>query len=68
VARWCADRYALAHPGAIAIGLLLLAVTAPDRKTQKIPLSIRRSFTLGMPRGLLGSIGLMALHSSLESS
>jgi len=30
---------------------------------QKMPLRTRRSFTLGTPRGLLGSIGLMADHS-----
>ena len=30
---------------------------APDRKTQKMPLRTRRSFTRGTPRGLLGSIG-----------
>jgi hypothetical protein len=41
---------------------------APDRKTQKMPLRTRRSFTRGTPRGLLGSIGLMAVHSSSESS
>src|SRR5262249_8879654 len=40
----------------------------PDRKTQNMPLRTRRSFTRGTPRGLLGSIGLMAIHSSLESS
>jgi hypothetical protein len=33
---------------------------APDRKTQKMPLRTRRSFTRGTPRGLLGSTGLMA--------
>jgi hypothetical protein len=36
---------------------------APDRKTQKVPLRTRRSFTRGTTRGLLGSIGLMATHS-----
>lgn len=36
---------------------------APDRKTQKMPLRTRRSFTRGTPRGLFGSIGLMADHS-----
>ena len=36
---------------------------APDRSTQKMPLRTRRSFTRGTPRGLLGSIGLMAAHS-----
>jgi hypothetical protein len=36
---------------------------APERRTQKMPLSTRRSFTRRTPRGLLGSIGLMAVHS-----
>ena len=36
---------------------------APDRKTQKMPFRTRRSFTRGTPRGLFGSIGLMAAHS-----
>jgi hypothetical protein len=36
---------------------------APDRKTQKMPFSTRRSFTSGTPRGLFGSNGLMAAHS-----
>jgi len=36
---------------------------APERNTQKMPLRMRRSSTRGMPRGLLGSIGLMTLHS-----
>ena len=36
---------------------------APDRKTQKMPLRTRRSFTRGTPRGLFGSIGFMAVHS-----
>jgi hypothetical protein len=40
---------------------------APDRNTQKMPLRMRRSLTRGTPRGLFGSIGLMAVHSS-ESS
>src|SRR5262245_57347507 len=35
--------------------------SAPDRKTQKMPLRTRRSFTRGRPRGLLGSIGLMTV-------
>lgn len=34
-----------------------------ERKTQKMPLRTRRSFTRGTPRGLLGSMGLMAIHS-----
>ena len=33
------------------------------RQTQKMPLSTRRSFTRRTPRGLLGSIGLIAVHS-----
>jgi hypothetical protein len=32
---------------------------APDRKTQKMPLRTRRSFTRGTPRGLFGRNGLM---------
>src|SRR6516165_6356738 len=36
---------------------------APDRKTQKMPLRTRRSFTRGTQRGLFGSIGLKAVHS-----
>src|SRR5262249_61662012 len=36
---------------------------APDLKTQKMPLSTRRSFTRGTPRGLFGRNGLMAVHS-----
>src|SRR5262249_43966867 len=41
---------------------------APDRKTQKMPLRTRRSFTRGTPRGLFGNIGLMAAHSPSVSS
>jgi hypothetical protein len=33
-----------------------------------MPLSTRRSFTHRTPRGLLGSIGLMAVHSKSLSS
>ena len=33
------------------------------RKTQKTPLSTQRPLTRGTPRGLFGSIGLMATHS-----
>lgn len=33
---------------------------APERRTQKMPLSTRRSFTRGTPRGLFGRNGLMA--------
>ena len=40
-----------------------VAPRCPDRKTQKMPLRTRRSFTRGTPRGLFGSIGLMAVHS-----
>jgi hypothetical protein len=42
----------------------------PDRKTQNMPLRTRRSFTRarGTPRGLSGSIDLMADHSSSKSS
>src|SRR5215217_284507 len=36
---------------------------APDRRTQKMPLRTRRSFTRGTPRGLFGRNGLMAAHS-----
>jgi hypothetical protein len=36
--------------------------------TQKMPLRTRRSFTRGTPRGLFGSIGLIAIHSSSASS
>ena len=36
---------------------------APDRKTQKMPLRTRRSFTRGTPRGLFGRNGVMAVHS-----
>ena len=41
---------------------------APDRNIQKIPLRTRRSSTRGTPRGLLGSIASMTLHSLSESS
>jgi hypothetical protein len=33
-----------------------------------MPFRTRRSFTRGTPRGLLGSIGLMATHSQSASS
>jgi hypothetical protein len=36
---------------------------APERSTQKMPLSTRRSFTRGTPRGLFGRNGLMVAHS-----
>ena len=41
---------------------------APERRSQKMPLSTRRSFTRRTPRGLFGSIGLMAVHSKALSS
>ncbi len=41
---------------------------APDRKTQKMPLRTRRSFTRGTSRGLFGSIGLMAVAGAYTSS
>ena len=37
-------------------------------RTQKMLLRTPRSFTRGTPRGLFGSIRLMAVHSSWESS
>ena len=39
------------------------AMAHPDRKTQKMPLSTRRSLTRGTPRVLFGNNGLMILHS-----
>jgi hypothetical protein len=36
---------------------------APERKTQKMPSRTRRSLTRGTPRGLFGSMGLIADHS-----
>jgi hypothetical protein len=41
---------------------------APDRNIQKMPLTTRRSLTLGTPRGLFGRNGLMAVHSKSVSS
>jgi hypothetical protein len=41
---------------------------APDRNTLKMPLRTRRASTRGMPRGLVGSIARMTLHSWSESS
>ncbi len=41
---------------------------APDRKTQKMPLRTRRSFTRGTSRGLFGSIGLMAVAGAYTSA
>jgi hypothetical protein len=41
---------------------------APERKTQKMPLRMRRSSTRGTPRGLFVSICLMTLHSQSLSS
>jgi hypothetical protein len=40
----------------------------PERIIQKMPLRTRRSSTLGMPRGLFGRNGLMAVHSKSVSS
>src|SRR5215204_3742212 len=60
VQTWCAD-----------VRRFLQLINADEvlgTHTQKMPLRTRRSFTLGTPRGLFGSIGLMAIHSSLESS
>jgi len=37
---------------------------APERRTQKMPPSTRRSFTRRTPRGLFANIGLMAVHSA----
>jgi hypothetical protein len=42
--------------------------TAVSRNTQKMPLRTRRSFTRATPRGLFGSIDLMAAHSWSVSS
>jgi hypothetical protein len=39
-----------------------IAPRCPDRRTQKMPLRTRRSFTRGTPRGLFGSIGLMVIR------
>jgi hypothetical protein len=36
---------------------------APQRTTQKMPLSTRRSFARRTPRRLFGGIGWMAVHS-----
>jgi 3-oxoacyl-[acyl-carrier-protein] synthase III len=41
---------------------------APERRTQKMPLSTRRSFTRRTPRDLFGSNGLMVAHSESLSS
>jgi DNA-binding transcriptional regulator PaaX len=35
----------------------------PERRTQKMPLNTRRSLTRRTPRGLFGSIGLIAVPS-----
>jgi hypothetical protein len=39
------------------------AVALANKIAQKMRLRTRRSFTRGTPRGLFGSIGLMATHS-----
>jgi hypothetical protein len=41
---------------------------APERNTQKMPFSTRRSSARGTPRGLFGNIGFMAVHSWSVSS
>ncbi len=46
----------------------LRQVAPPDRKTQKMPLRTRRSFTRGTPRGLFGRNGLLTDHSRSMSS
>jgi hypothetical protein len=40
----------------------------PERRTQKMPFNTRLSSTRGMPRGLLGRIGLIIVHSLSVSS
>lgn len=40
----------------------------PDRSTQKIPFSTRRSSTRGTPRGLLGNSGSITCHSKSVTS
>jgi hypothetical protein len=59
-----------ANEAVVASGIRteLLRQIPPDRNTQKMPFRTRRSFTRGMPRGLFGSIGLMAAHSWSVSS
>jgi len=42
--------------------------TGYKRESFRTPFRTGRSFTGGMPRGLFGSIGLMAAHSSSVSS
>jgi hypothetical protein len=54
---------AIVTSGTGAIGRWQVRHGAPERRTQKMPLSTRRSFTRRTPRGLFGSIGLMAAHS-----
>jgi hypothetical protein len=50
----------------VAAVVAVLAMALP--KALAALLLRRRSFTLGTPRGLFGSIGLMAAHSSSVSS
>ena len=53
------------------VGAKVVRQVAPWRPRSQDPedaIETRRSFTLGTPRGLLGNIDLMAVHSSSESS
>jgi len=59
---------AIVAGGMRSVALWQIAHGAPDRKTQNMPLRTRRSSTRGTPRGLLGSIGLMALQARSVSS
>ena len=49
--------------GAETICLWQIAPWRTRKQNPKMPLSTRRSFTRRTPRGLFGSIGLMAVHS-----
>jgi hypothetical protein len=49
-------------------GSLIGRAMAHQRSTQKIPLNTLRSSTRRTPRGLLGSIGLIEVHSLSLSS
>jgi hypothetical protein len=54
---------AIVTGGARTIGRWQVSPWRTERRTQKMPLSTRRSFTRRTPRNLLGSIGLIAVHS-----
>ena len=54
---------AMIASGTGTTGFRQIAPGARERRTQKMPLSTRRSFARRTPRGLLGSISLMAAHS-----